>query len=90
MTSFFITIMIRATLTEPPVDPAHPPTNIIKNSSTRLNVGQTSKSAVAKPVVVTIVVDWNTPKRRALSTPLPLCSIRSPASSSVVPPSTTT
>ena len=47
-------IRIRITFIPPPVDDEHPPTNIRAKISIFENVGHTSKSAVANPVVVSI------------------------------------
>ena len=57
----------RTTLTELPVEPAEPPTNISPTSSIRANVVQDVKSALENPVVVVIETTWNTPWRIAAS-----------------------
>ena len=51
-------MMTRDTLKPPPVEPAHPPTNIRVNKIILENVDHFAKSAVAKPVVVIIEDTW--------------------------------
>ena len=49
------------------VDPVQPPTNMSTKSTSWPSGGQSSKSSVAKPVVVRIEVTWNRAVRRARS-----------------------
>ncbi len=75
-------------MTEPPVEPAEPPTNISATSVISASADQKLKSALAKPVVVIIETAWKTDSRTAAS-PSAMPSVQSSSPSSAEPPAST-